>query len=375
MSSNGASHIIRVLYVDDELNNLLSFQAAFRRHFEIFIASTAAEGLQILEQNRVEVIIADQRMPKMTGVEFFNIVLERFPEPIRILLTGYADINALEDAINKGEIWRYIKKPWDQNELQNTIINAYEIYDTRRQLHYKMQELERVNEELNRFVYSTSHDLRSPLANIMGILNMAKIDTKPDAAPKYLNMIEGCVKKMDVFIHKIIEYYKGIRLENEIEEVEFSGLFRDSIELNQMVNPRIEFTTNVQQDVHFYTDAFRLSLIINNLVSNAVKYQRPNEEYPIVQLHAEVNEKEALVQISDNGVGIVPDHLNKIFDIFFRSSDFKNGLGIGLYIVKEALNRIRGKIEVSSEPGKGTRFTLTIPNQPAPVFAEPEPVQ
>ncbi|MFM9021777.1 MAG: hybrid sensor histidine kinase/response regulator [Sediminibacterium sp.] len=370
MSANGDAHTIRVLYVDDELNNLLSFQAAFRRHFEIFIATTASEGLQILEQNEVEVIIADQRMPKMTGVEFFNIVLDKYPEPIRILLTGYADINALEDAINKGEIWRYIKKPWDQNELQNTIINAYEIFDTRRRLKYKMLELERVNEELNRFVYSTSHDLRSPLANIMGILNMAKIDVKPDAAPKYLNMIEGCVQKMDLFIHKIIEYYKGIRLENEIEEVEFAVLFRDSIELNHMVNPRIQFDTKVQQDIHFYTDAFRLSLIINNLVSNAVKYQRPGEENPLVELVAEVNSREAVIHIRDNGVGIVPDHLNKIFEIFFRSSDFKNGLGIGLYIVKEALNRIRGKIEVASEPGKGTQFKLTIPNQPAPIVPE-----
>lgn len=371
MPATEVAHTIRVLYVDDELNNLLSFQAAFRRNFDILIATNATEGLQILEQNEVEVIIADQRMPKMTGVEFFNIVLERFPEPIRILLTGYADITALEDAINKGEIWRYIKKPWDQNELQNTIINAYEIFDTRRKLKYKMQELERVNEELNRFVYSTSHDLRSPLANIMGILNMAKIDPKPDTGPKYLNMIEGCVQKMDLFIHKIIEYYKGIRLENEIEEVEFSVLFRDSIELNHMVNPRIHFDTIVEQDLHFYTDAFRLSLIINNLVSNAVKYQRPNEEEPVVSLSAKVDSREAVIVIRDNGVGIVPDHLNKIFDIFFRSSDFKNGLGIGLYIVKEALNRIKGKIEVSSEPGKGTQFILTIPNQPAPVLAEP----
>ncbi|MFN7584619.1 MAG: response regulator [Bacteroidota bacterium] len=167
MSANGDAHTIRILYIDDELNNLLSFQAAFRRHFDILIATTASEGLEILEQNEVEVIIADQRMPKMTGVEFFNIVLEKYPDPIRILLTGYADINALEDAINKGEIWRYIKKPWDQNELQNTIINAYEIYDTRRRLKYKMLELERVNEELNRFVYSTSHEFLSTFANIM----------------------------------------------------------------------------------------------------------------------------------------------------------------------------------------------------------------
>lgn len=358
---------IKVLYVDDELNNLLSFQAAFRRRFDIYIATTATEGLEILQNTDISVIIADQRMPKITGVEFFNMVLKQFPDPIRILLTGYSDINALADAINKGEIFRYIKKPWDQTELQNTIINAHEIYDTRRQLKSKMEELERVNNELNRFVYSTSHDLRSPLANIMGILKMAKIDAKPESAPTYFSMIEGCVKKMDVFIHKIIEYYKGIRLENEIEEVSFSQLFADSIEMSQMVNPKIRFTTQVNQPIPFYCDAFRLSLIINNLVSNAVKYQRSNEENPTVQLLVEVNQKEAIIQVHDNGVGIIEDHLTKIFDIFFRSSDFKNGLGIGLYIVKEALNRLKGKIDVSSVYGSGSHFVLTIPNQPAPV--------
>jgi signal transduction histidine kinase len=366
MPSSDESNI-KVLYVDDELNNLLSFQAAFRRRFDIYIATTASEGLEILENTAISVIIADQRMPKITGVEFFNIVLQKFPDPIRILLTGYSDINALADAINKGEIFRYIKKPWDQNELLNTILNAHDIYDTRRQLKLKMEELERVNNELNRFVYSTSHDLRSPLANIMGILKMAKMDAKPETAPTYFSMIEGCVKRMDVFIHKIIEYYKGIRLENEIEEVTFSQLFAESIEMSNMVNPKIRFTTNVNQQIPFFCDAFRLSLIINNLVSNAVKYQRVDEENPTVQLFAEVNEQEAIIQIVDNGMGIIEDHLTKIFDIFFRSSDFKNGLGIGLYIVKEALNRLKGKIEVQSTFGQGSHFTLTIPNQPVPI--------
>jgi len=368
--ANTDDTIIKVLYVDDELNNLLSFQAAFRRRFEIFIATNATEGLEILANNEISVIIADQRMPKITGVEFFNTVLHQFPDPIRILLTGYSDINALADAINKGEIFRYIKKPWDQTELQNTIINAHEIYTTRRQLKQKMEELERVNNELNRFVYSTSHDLRSPLANIMGILKMANIDSKPERAPEYFTMIEGCVKKMDLFIHKIIEYYKGIRLENEITEVQFNHLFADSIEMNHMVNPAIQFSTNVNQSIPFYCDEFRLSLIINNLVSNAVKYQRADEPHPNVQLIANVNEHEASIEIIDNGVGIIEEHLTKIFDIFFRSSDFKNGLGIGLYIVKEALNRLKGKIHVQSEYGKGSHFVLTIPNQAAPKLDE-----
>lgn len=114
----------------------------------------------------------------------------------------------------------------------------------------------------------------------------------------------------------------------------------------------------------FRCDAFRLSVILNNLISNAVKYQRMEEPNPNVKLSAVVTEKEATIHIEDNGVGIIEEHLNKIFQIFFRSTDFKNGLGIGLYIVKEALTRIGGEIFVVSEYGKGTSFTLTIPNQP-----------
>ncbi|MBU3745170.1 MAG: HAMP domain-containing histidine kinase, partial [Sediminibacterium sp.] len=182
--------------------------------------------------------------------------------------------------------------------------------------------------------------------------------------------IEGCVKKMDLFIHKIIEYYKGIRLENEIAEVKFDQLFTDSIEMNHMVNPLIQFSTNVNQNIPFYCDEFRLSLIVNNLVSNAVKYQRADETNPSIQLIAVVNEQEANIEIIDNGVGIIEEHLTKIFDIFFRSSDFKNGLGIGLYIVKEALNRLKGKIHVQSVYGKGSHFVLTIPNQAAPKLPE-----
>ena len=97
---------IKVLYVDDESNNLLSFQAGFRRYYEIYTASSVAEGLQILNENEIHVIIADQRMPKATGVEFFNIVSKAHPDPIRILLTGYSDIDAVVDAINQGQIFR-----------------------------------------------------------------------------------------------------------------------------------------------------------------------------------------------------------------------------------------------------------------------------
>src|ERR1043165_1977914 len=121
---------IRVLFVDDEPNNLLAFKASFRRIYEVFTASSAAEGLLVLNDNPVHVIVADQRMPQSTGVEFFDIVRTAHPDPIRILLTGYTDVEAIVDAINKGQIFRYIKKPWDELELQTAIKNAFEVYAT-----------------------------------------------------------------------------------------------------------------------------------------------------------------------------------------------------------------------------------------------------
>lgn len=357
---------IRVLYIDDESNNLLAFQASFRRFYDIYTAETVTDGMNILNEQDIQVIIADQRMPRTTGVEFFNIIRRAHPDPVRILLTGYTDLDSVIDAINKGEIFRFIKKPWDEQELKMAIQNGYELYLTRKQLKDKVAELEKANDELNRFVYSTSHDLRSPLANIIGILNLAKIQQPESAQNEYFEMIESCVNKMDAFIHKTIEYYKGIRLDDIHETVDFMKMFTDSIELCNMQNPLIVFDVHVEQPVAFRCDAFRLSVILNNLISNAVKYQRTEEPNPNVKLSAVVTEKEATIHIEDNGVGIIEEHLNKIFQIFFRSTDFKNGLGIGLYIVKEALTRIGGEIFVVSEYGKGTSFTLTIPNQPQP---------
>ena len=201
------------------------------------------------------------------------------------------------------------------------------------------------------------------MANILGILNLAKLHKEQEDAESYFKMIESSVKKMDDFIHKIIEYYKGIRLDNINEAVDFEKVFQESIELCNMINPQIVFNVTVNQPLPFHTDAFRLTLILNNLVSNAVKYQRSTEPQPTVNLMAQVSEAKVVITIEDNGVGIIEDHLNKIFELFFRSTDFKNGLGIGLYIVKEALTRIGGDISVQSTYGKGSKFTLIIPNQ------------
>ena len=122
---------ITILYVDDELNNLVSFKAVFRIKYTILTAISAEEAIKILKNNTINIIITDQRMPHMTGVEFLESILDEFPDPIRILLTGYADMNAVVEAINKGKIFHYLSKPWNEEELDMTITRAFDVYKQR----------------------------------------------------------------------------------------------------------------------------------------------------------------------------------------------------------------------------------------------------
>jgi len=139
---------ITVLYVDDEENNLFSFKATFRIKYNVLIALSGDEALKILEANRVHIIITDQRMPEMTGVEFLERVLERYPDPMRILLTGYADMGAVVDAVNKGKIFHYLAKPWNEEELDMTIGRAYQKYLEKAELKNLNTKLETSNDQL-----------------------------------------------------------------------------------------------------------------------------------------------------------------------------------------------------------------------------------
>ncbi|RYZ56229.1 MAG: response regulator [Sphingobacteriales bacterium] len=124
---------INILYVDDEINNLVSFKATFRVKYNVHTAISASDATKLLEKHDFEIIITDQRMPGMTGVEFLESILEKYPEPMRILLTGYADLNAVIDAVNKGKIFHYLSKPWNEAELDETINRAYDLYMKRKE--------------------------------------------------------------------------------------------------------------------------------------------------------------------------------------------------------------------------------------------------
>jgi len=154
-----ASDKFHILYVDDEEHNLNSFHAAFRKHFHIHTAASAREGLKILRENPIQMIVTDQRMPEMTGVQFLEAVIPEYPDPVRMILTGFSDIEAIIKAINTGRVYRYITKPWDEKELKMTLDGAAEYYSLQQrnrllveQLHDKIQEQERIMRLFERYV-------------------------------------------------------------------------------------------------------------------------------------------------------------------------------------------------------------------------------
>ncbi|TNE79043.1 MAG: hybrid sensor histidine kinase/response regulator [Bacteroidetes bacterium] len=355
---------IRVLYLDDEDNNLQAFKAGFRRNFEIYTVNNAADAFRILDEIEIHIALADQRMPKMSGVEFFERVHDKHPDVIRILITAYTNSQTIIDAVNKGRIDQYVVKPWDPNFLRNVIETFHATYLARKELKLKNEELQKTNDELNRFVYSASHDLRAPLMSILGLVELSRLDKENSDPFEYLQMIESSVLKLDSFIQNIIEYYQNARAEGLKENINFKELVDDAIAVLKNTDQTVEFEVNINDELPFQNDEFRIRVILNNLISNAIKYQKEDGTVPKVNITIRTEPKYAFLSIQDNGVGILQEHMESIFKMFFRTKSSKKspGTGIGLYIVKEALNKIGGEIKVKSVYGEGTTFELILPN-------------
>lgn len=358
---------IRVLYVDDEENNLVAFRAYFRKEYEVYTALSAAEAFRLLESIEMHIIISDQRMPEMAGTDFLEKTISIYPEAIRLLITGQSDIETVIEAINRGQITKYLQKPWNWDTFRIVLEHCSDLYRGRKELKEKNELLQKTNDELNLFIYSASHDLRSPLMSILGIVQLAKLDHEQKMDKEHLQLIEDNIIKLDLYIKNVIDYYRNSRSMKVDDTIDFQEVVQSTIEALKIQNESISFETNIEQSDIFIGDAFRLHIILGNLVSNAIKYQNPDVKEQKVKVDIKANRQNAIITITDNGIGILHEHLEKIFKMFFRTYNPKNtqGTGIGLFIVKEALEKIGGTINVESTPLQGTSFKIIIPNKRA----------
>jgi signal transduction histidine kinase len=224
------------------------------------------------------------------------------------------------------------------------------------------EELSKRNTELDNFVYSVSHDLRAPIASVLGLINLAKKDVDVHMKDMYLDMILKSAIQQDHFIMEILDQSRNSRLEVKREEILFRPLIDETFnQLKFATNAGlgVEKVIKINQEQPFFSDRWRLKVILNNIISNAIRYR--NGRDPVIKVNVDITEQAAAVAIEDNGKGIEKDHLPNIYKMFYRATDDGAGSGLGLYIVKEAIEKLNGHINIESEVGKGTTVTLKIP--------------
>lgn len=226
------------------------------------------------------------------------------------------------------------------------------------------RELIKRNFELDSFVYRASHDLKSPLNSLQGLITLIQEKELDAESAQFISLMDRSVSKLDNFIRDLADFSRNTRMDVIRTRIDFRQLVQESEEnLRFMENAqRLDKRFVLEEEGEFFSDPVRLGIIFNNLLSNAVKYQDLHKSQNWVSIQIHVSAQQAVVRVEDNGIGIEAQHLDKIFNLFFRASIQSHGTGLGLYIVKNAVEKIKGRIHVESAPGAGTTLTLTLPN-------------
>jgi len=227
------------------------------------------------------------------------------------------------------------------------------------------ESLKKTNNELDRFVYSTSHDLRSPLASILGLINLMEME-KDTISPNifhYINLMKNRVQNLDNFIQDIIDYSRNNKADLVLTQVNVAKVI-DEVILNNMFlenAKKTKISPHVTIEKPLQLDQNRLMRILSNLVSNAIKYNNMSNVQPTVDIFANIDGKNLILQVRDNGFGIGDEIKDKVFDMFYRGTDKEGGSGLGLYITKEMVEKMNGTILLETEIDKHTTFTVSIP--------------
>ena len=229
----------------------------------------------------------------------------------------------------------------------------------------RSEHFEKANEQLDRFLHRTTHDLRSPLASVKGLVTIASDETKD---PNILGLLKRMIERidhLDTFSKDLIEYSKNSLTDVKYEPIDLRSVVMNVIESLRYIKGKdnIQFQVNVPEKTNYFLDKRRITMIMNNLIGNAIKYHNTDQTAPIIKIDIERSdaEKKIRIVVEDNGSGISHEYHGKVFDMFFRATTLSTGSGLGLFMVKEEINKMNGDIQLKSEPGKGTTFSIVLP--------------
>ncbi|MEX2596363.1 MAG: PAS domain-containing sensor histidine kinase, partial [Salibacteraceae bacterium] len=252
-------------------------------------------------------------------------------------------------------------------EKRFLIVYSFDINDIKSaqfRLERKNDELEKLNKELDRFVYSISHDLRAPIASVLGLNALAEECEDNEEMESLLAMQREALDRLDRYIRDVIDYARNKRLDITPKHLSIAALIEECMtDLAYLNNySEIEFFIDVEDDCSVFSDQVRVKIILNNLLSNAIKYIDHSKEKCIVSIKAKKIDGILHLEVTDNGIGIKEEFQDQIWEIFFRAISDVPGSGLGLYILKESIKNLKGSIDLESEEGKGTGFFLKIPD-------------
>jgi two-component system sensor histidine kinase/response regulator len=351
----------RLLIIDDEVDNVDALERLFRKDYEVLRATSGAQGLQELSQYPdVALIICDQRMPQMTGVEFFQKAVKSHPHTIRILLTGYTDINSVIDAINSGQVYRYMTKPWDPVDLANTVNKGVEHYRLGQELIAKNQQLQKAFAELQvldqsktQFMMLVNHELKTPLTTILSFVDLLRETKMSDDQFQYLSRVYSGAMRLKELVDDVL-----LLLSAEMQTLPVNTRSASVNELLPKMTPQI--FTEVQNkklkvdhklpEGKVSTDPQLVQNVMNRILQNAVKFSPPGEP---IWIEGSFTGDKLKIRVKNSGA-MDPKTLEKLTTPFFINENMLNhsrGMGLGLSISQALLRRLGSKLEVRSENG------------------------
>lgn len=392
MQDNYEQHL---LVIDDEVDITKTLFRQFRRKYKVHTATSGREALLMMEQYPIQVVLSDQRMPGMTGVDFFDRIKDKYPDALKMILTGYSDIEAVVGAINQGQVFRYITKPWSPVDLELAIGEAFDKHElitsnkqllgrlkaVNESLEEKVKErtkdlelandrLKQLNIEKNKYVGIVAHDLRNPIGNAYSFSDLLLTDLHAFSDKdqmKYLKIInERCAYSLKL-IEEFLDTSKiesGI-LDLDFKEWDYNEVITGCIAQNKMFADKkgqdIVFTAN-ESIPYILCDKDKIEQVINNLLSNAIKYSAKETR---IWISIAMEDQRLVTHVKDEGKGIHDSEIESIFDVYQTTSTAstagEKSTGLGLAIVKKIVESHNGSISAQSTLGEGSVFSFTLP--------------
>ncbi|QDU95267.1 sensor histidine kinase [Lignipirellula cremea] len=360
----------RLLLIEDDEVDRETICRLVDGRYELVETATGAEGLAALEGPRFDCVLVDFRLPDYEGLDLLPALAER--ELAAIMLTGHGNEAIAVEAMKRGVQDYLVKGQLTWEMLERAIDNAIEkvaltstIRRQQKQLQLHAEQLERRNEELQQFAYSVSHDLQEPLRSIGGFASLLTSDYQQsldDRGRDFLQIINHCAGQLQQMIDDLLEYSRIQTEAKRFRPIDVNGVLVDV--KNNLFKRISENKAVITSDPlpTLEADPSQMRQLFQNLIGNAIKFRR--EERPQVHVSAEPWENGWLFSVSDNGIGIEPRFLARVFEVFRRlhtRAEF-DGTGIGLSVCRRVVERHQGKIWVESTPGKGSVFYFTLPN-------------